>query len=53
MTTATARNLKKCQSHLVTPENPETVVCALPGMQYHVIRSLGEALIPCFMAVVF
>ena len=46
------QNVQKCQSHLVTSENPETAVCALSGMQYHVSQSLGEALVPCFMAVV-
>ena len=52
MTTATGRNVQKCQNHLVTPEIPETAVSALSGIQYHVNQSLGEALIPCFMSVI-
>ena len=51
MTTATGRNVQECRNQIVTPKYPESAVCALSGMQYHVSRSLGKALIPCFMAV--
>ena len=53
VTTATGKNVQKFQNHLVTPENSETAVCGLSGLQYHVSECLGEVLIPCFMAVIF